>query len=239
MHGLFGSSDNWHGIALTLAERFQVFTVDLRNHGQSPHSAEMNFAVMADDVSEFLTSHNLADVVLMGHSLGGKVAMQFALSHPERLRALIVVDIAPRAYGPAHATILEAMLALDLSGFESRSEIESALANSIPAVATRRFLLKNVASAADGSFRWKLNPPGIHANYQHLNESVADDSTRPFRKPALFIRGGRSNYVTDEDWSAIQNVFPTAKLETIADAGHWTHADAPERFVGCVREFLE
>jgi esterase len=238
LHGLFGSSDNWQGIALKLAERFRVFCLDLRNHGRSPHSAEMNFLLMAEDIAEFLAVQQLADAAVLGHSLGGKAAMQFALTYPEKARALVVVDIAPRAYPPAHTTILEAMLGLDLKAFQTRSQIELALSPAIPDAGTRRFLLKNVASAADGSFHWRLNLRGIHDNYARLNEVVPAGKGAPFAKPALFVRGGRSDYVSDADWPDIQRQFPGSRLATIPDAEHWVHADAPDSFIASVREFL-
>jgi len=239
LHGLFGSSDNWHGIALKLAEHFHVFALDLRNHGQSPHSAEMNFGDMAGDVAQFIEEHRPGESVVLGHSLGGKVAMQLALLHPEMLRALVAVDISPRSYAPAHTEILDAMLGLELSAFSSRSQIEAALSPAIPDTATRRFLLKNVASAADGSFRWKLNLRGIHDNYSRLNGAVPAQPAPPFAKPSLFIRGGMSDYVGDADWPDILKLFPTAQLAAIPDAGHWIHADAPDRFIVVVKEFLE
>jgi esterase len=237
LHGLFGASDNWQGIAQRLAERFHVFSVDLRNHGQSPHSAEMNFTAMADDLAEFLATHRLAEAVVMGHSLGGKVAMQFALSHPDLVTSLVVADMAPRAYAPAHETILAAMLVLDLSAFQTRQQIDAALTPAIPEAGTRRFLLKNVGSRPDGTFYWKLNLSGIHENYARLNETVT--AVAPFTKATLFIRGGKSDYISDTDWPAIQNLFPAAKLATIAEAGHWVHADSPEKFLSVIREFLK
>ena len=238
LHGLFGSSDNWNGIAQKLAERFHVFSLDLRNHGRSPHSAKMDLPLMAEDVAEFLSAKHLTDAVILGHSLGGKVAMRLALSHPAKLRALIIVDMAPRAYAPAHTAIFEAMLRLDLKAFQTRSQIEAALSPAIHDDDTRRFLLKNVGNTEDGGFKWKLNLRGIHDNYSHLNEAVAVGVDETFAKPALFVRGNCSDYVTDTDSSEIQKLFPVARLATIPNAGHWVHADAPDAFLARVHDFL-
>lgn len=215
-----------------------MFCLDLRNHGQSPHSAEMDFNLMAEDVSEFLEKHRLVNVTVLGHSLGGKVAMQLALARPDRLRSLVVVDMSPRAYEPVHQALLHALLALDLKTFHSRAQITSALASAVPDLKARRFLLKNVAGAAGGSFHWKPNLQGIQDNYDRLSKAVHVVPQSRFEKPALFVRGERSNHIGDADCALIQRLFPCAQIETIPDAGHWVHADCPERFVACVRDFL-
>lgn len=238
LHGLFGSSDNWHGIAPQLAERFSVYCLDLRNHGHSPHSAEMNFDVMAQDVVKFIEAHHLSYVVVMGHSLGGKVAMQLALTHPDKLRSLVVVDIAPRAYDGAHEPILDALLSVNLDEFHSRAQIQHALSAAIPDPATRHFLLKNVAGEGRGTFRWKPNLRDIRANYARLIEAIPAKPARQFTKPTLFIRGGKSGYVADTDWPSITRMFPCPTLETIPEAGHWVHADCPDQFIACVRGFV-
>src|ERR1035437_1680560 len=161
LHGLFGSSDNWHPIALRLAENFHVFAVDQRNHGQSPHSEEMNYSVMADDVAEFMVSRGIESAVIIGHSMGGKTAMQFALQFPGKVEKLIVADMAPRAYAPAHEKIFAAQLALDLASFQTRQQIEDALALEIPDLVLRRFLLKNLGRNSDGAFFWKNHLAGL------------------------------------------------------------------------------
>ena len=152
LHGLFGSLDNWHSMSVKLAAPFQVFAVDQRNHGASPHSPEMSYPIMADDLEEFLQSQGLARAYVMGHSMGGKTAMQFALRYPHRVERLVVVDIAPRVYSPLHARILEALLALDLASFKTRKQVEDALASAIPELGTRQFLLKNLTRGAEGHF---------------------------------------------------------------------------------------
>jgi esterase len=237
LHGLFGSSDNFLGVAKNLATQFHVYLLDLRNHGQSPHCAEMNFPVMADDVAEFLNGQKIESANILGHSLGGKVAMEFALRFSERVKKLIVVDIAPRAYAPVHEKILAALLALDLKNFSSRTEMEIALAPEIPSLNVRRFLLKNLGQNSAGEFFWKMNLRGLAENYPKLGEAIS--SSIPFAKPALFIRGGKSDYISDADIPEIQKLFPRAKIETIASANHWVHADAPEEFLHRVLKFLD
>lgn len=236
LHGLFGSSDNWHPIALRLAENFHVFALDQRNHGHSPHSDAMNYPLMAGDVDEFMAAHGLATAVVIGHSMGGKTAMQFALQFPQRVEKLVVADMAPRAYAAAHDSIFAALLALDLKSFSTRPEIEDALAPEIRNLVLRRFLLKNLGRDAGGKFFWKINLRGIAENYLRLGEPVS--AAAPFTKPALFIRGGKSNYLKPEDEPLIRELFPQSRIETIAAASHWVHADQPEEFLRRLRDFL-
>ena len=236
LHGLFGSSDNWLGVAPRLAESFHVFILDLRNHGQSPHSGEMNYPLMAADVAEFLDTRKLESAFVLGHSMGGKVAMQLALDFPVRVEKLVVADMSPRAYPPEYEDFFPALLALDLNNPHSRREMEGALAPAIPSLAIRRFLLKNLGHNPDGTYFWKLNLRGIQSNYPRLSEAVAGE--RPFLKPALFISGGKSDYVLETDKPEIRNLLPGAQFHAILQAGHWLHADAPEEFVQSVIGFL-
>ncbi len=237
LHGLFGSSDNWLGVAPQLGEHFQVFLLDLRNHGQSPHHAEMNYPLMAEDVAGFLAEQGLADALMVGHSLGGKVAMQFALSYPQQVQKLVVVDMAPRAYPPAHVAIIAALLALEPSLFQTRRQIEEALAPAIPSLMVRRFLLKNLGHDAAGKLFWKINLRGIAENYPRLGEALSADGV--FEKPALFLRGGKSQFVTAADEPLIRRWFSAAEMQVIAAAAHWVQADQPEEFVRRVRDFLQ
>ena len=237
LHGLFGSADNWHRIALRLAEKFQVIAVDQRNHGQSPHSAEMNYSLMAADVDELMAAQGIESAQVIGHSMGGKTAMQFALQFPRRVEKLIVADMAPRQYLPAHEKIFAVQLALDLKSFSTRQEIEDALAPEISNLVLRRFLLKNLGRDAAAQFFWKINLRGIAANYSRLREPVS--AALPFTNPTLFIRGGQSDYLKPEDEMLICELFPQSKIQTIAAASHWVHADQPEEFLRLVFNFLE
>ena len=236
LHGLFGSADNWQPIALRLAENFQVLALDQRNHGRSPHSVEMNYPLMAADVEKFMAARGLATAMVVGHSMGGKTAMQLALQFPHRVDKLVVADIAPRAYEPAHNRILAALLALELPAFQTRQQIEDALAPEIPDLVLRRFLLKNLGRDSMGKFYWKINLGGLAKNYLRLGEPLG--VSLPFIKPALFIRGGRSKYVRAEDEPLIRELFPLAQIQTMAGATHWVHADQPEEFLRLLLGFL-
>jgi pimeloyl-ACP methyl ester carboxylesterase len=236
LHGLFGSADNWHPVALRLMEQFHVFALDQRNHGQSPHDPAMNYQLMAADVDEFMAAHGLETALVVGHSMGGKTAMQLALQHPGRVEKLVVADMAPRAYAPVYEGIFTALLTLKLGDFQSRQEIENALAPEIPDLVLRRFLLKNLGRDADGKFKWKINLRGLSLNYLRLCEPLA--TSTPYAGPTLFIRGGKSDYIRPEDEAQICDLFPNSQIQTIAPAGHWLHADATEDFVRLVREFL-
>lgn len=236
LHGLFGSADNWFGVAPKLAENFHVFILDLRNHGQSPHQDEMDYPMMAADVEKFFTANHLDQALVLGHSMGGKVAMQFALDFPARVKKLIVVDMAPRAYQRAHDYIFNALLALDLGRFQTRGEIEEVLEPEIPSLNLRRFLLKNLGRDTQGNFFWKMNLRGVAENYSQLGEVLGGNTI--FAGPALFIRGGKSNYIGEADEAEIRRRFPAAKIETIPLVNHWVHAEAPEEFLRLVLGFL-
>jgi pimeloyl-ACP methyl ester carboxylesterase len=236
LHGLFGSLDNWRSISDKLANRFKVFLLDQRNHGRSPHSDEMDYPLMATDVRRFLERQGLHSAAVLGHSMGGKTGMQLALSYPDKVRKLIVADIAPRAYSPRHQKIIAGMLALDLSRFQTRKEIETALAPAVPELSTRQFLLKNVVRMEGGRFAWRLGLEEIKKNYPRLTEAV--EGSPPFDHPSLFIRGANSDYLFEADFSAIHRLFPKAVLQTLEGAGHLLHVESSERFVQWVANFL-
>jgi esterase len=236
LHGLFGQADNWLGVAPKLAEKFHVFIPDLRNHGHSPHDPVMDYSLMAADVEEFFVAHKIDQALVAGHSMGGKVAMQLALDFQQRVKKLVVVDMAPRAYAPSHDPIFKALLALDLPAFQTRTQLEDALARDIPSLNLRRFLLKNLGRDAKGKFVWKMNLRGIQENYGHLCQAV--EAAVSFNGPALFLRGGWSDYVAPTDEPDIHRLFPAAEIQTIAASSHWVHADAPEEFVRRVLGFL-
>jgi esterase len=236
LHGLLGSADNWHSVGSKLAPSLQVFSLDQRNHGRSPHSFEMDYAVMAEDVRHFIKSQGISEAFVMGHSMGGKTAMQLALGHPMVVRKLIIVDMSPRPYSPRHREILARMLSLDLSHFQTRQQMEAALAPAVDDLSTRRFLLKNAVREDSGGFRWRIGLEEILQNLPQLTAAVSSD--RPFEKPALFIRGEKSDYLFEDDWPLIQRLFPQASLQTIRGAGHLVHVEETELFVKSVLEFL-
>ncbi len=236
LHGLFGMLDNWQTLGKRFAEHFSVFLLDQRNHGRSPHAEEFNYPILAQDLLEFLEGQWIFKTHLLGHSLGGKTAMQFALDHPDRVERLVVVDIAPKRYPSGHEAIFQALEAVPLHEVRSRKEAEAFLAERIPEAGVRLFLLKNLRRQKDGSFAWKMNLPVLHRHYEEVLAPVESDG--PFQGPTLFVRGGRSQYLEPEDFDDIRRLFPAARFATIERAGHWVHADAPEDFYRIVLDFL-
>ena len=236
LHGLFGSSKNWHSQASALSQDYSVYAVDLRNHGQSPHHALMDYANMARDVLELMDRLGLDSADLLGHSMGGKVAMQIALQTPARIDRLIVVDIAPRVYPPHHDDVLEAMRNLNFSTHRTRQSLDEALRSSIPDHGVRQFILTNlVRSKETGLYRWQLNLEAIVNNYHSI---AAAPRGELFDKPTLFIKGGASDYITAHDRAAIEAMFPQAQAKVMVNVGHWPHAEKPTTFGRLVSDFL-
>lgn len=236
LHGLFGFSDNWQTIARALSDRHLVVTPDLRNHGRSPHSAEHSYPEMAEDVRVFMEHHWMFRASVVGHSMGGKVAMQLALAHPDMVDRLVVVDIAPGGAEDNHSSIFKALLDLDLSKIGARKEAENYLAERISDLGTRQFLLKNITRETEGGYSWKMNLPAL---WEHYDDILAPVSGPPFEKPALFIRGSLSGYIKDSDFPLIKSLFPKAEIVTIDGAGHWVHADQPEALLSVLNKFLD
>ncbi|MBC7921261.1 MAG: alpha/beta fold hydrolase [Ferruginibacter sp.] len=242
LHGLFGSSDNWLTIAKQLATTYKVYLPDQRNHGRSPWSEEFTYEAMSDDLMAFIREHRIQPPVLIGHSMGGKTAMRFAMRYPGAFRKLLVVDIAPKYYPPHHQEILEGLRAIDLTALQTRQQADEQLARHIPEAEVRQFLLKNLYRAEGGPdepsrFAWRLNLPVIEREIERVGEALS--YSEPVQQPTLFLRGGKSRYIKDPDMNLIQQIFPRATLQTIADAGHWVHAEQPKEFVERVREFVE
>lgn len=235
LHGMFGFSDNWQTIAKGLSDQYLVVTPDLRNHGRSPHVPSHSYPEMAEDMHEFMQAHWMFSAALIGHSMGGKVAMQLALSHPDAVDKLVVVDIEPGQAEDNHTDIFQALTELDLPTRTSRQEVETFLATRISDVGTRQFLLKNITRNEDGSFRWKMNLPVLWQFFPQILGPVTGD---PFLKPTLFIRGSRSNYIKDSDLPGIRKLFPSSELITIQGAGHWVHADQPTALLNALKAFL-
>jgi esterase len=236
LHGLLGSADNWRSMSRRLGAHYRVFAVDLRNHGRSPHSEIFDYDVMVADLWEFMEKQALRRIILLGHSMGGKVAMQFAIEYPTEVDRLVVVDTAPKSYEPAQRYILEALGSLDLTRYKSFADADAALAENISDNSLRQFLLKNLARDENGRLHWKIHLAAIDRNYDKLGRGIA--SERTFDKPTLFIRGRRSNYIEDDDAPLIRQIFPQAEIATVPEAGHWVHVDAPEEFFQTVLNFL-
>ncbi|WP_161890094.1 alpha/beta fold hydrolase [Pontibacter russatus] len=237
LHGMFGTLDNWQTLANRLAEHYNVFLVDLRNHGRSPHADEQDYDLMAADVLELVDTLQIPTPAIMGHSMGGKVAMKYALNYPTRITKLIVVDIAPKAYPPHHDEIIEALQSVKLEGVTSRSDIDAQLAEHIKEEYVRQFLMKNLYRKEDKSFAWRMNIDAIDKNYENLSAAVTSDV--PFKKSTLFIKGGRSGYIKQEDiYGDIERLFTMVEIETVPEAGHWVHAQAPDEVYDLVTTFL-
>lgn len=237
LHGLFGSLENWRALSKILARSFQVFALDQRNHGHSPHSAEFTYQTMADDLHEFIEEQELPSVHMLGHSMGGKTAMLFALTYPNLVDKLIIVDIAPKAYPRGHDEIFDALFSLDPTTMKTRQEADAALTKKIPDLALRQFLLKNLERTESGAFQWRIALNEIHQSYAEMLKALAWES-QPFSQPTLFIRGARSDYIKDSDRPTITALFPYARIATIANVGHWVHAEAPQEFARTVLNFL-
>jgi pimeloyl-ACP methyl ester carboxylesterase len=237
LHGLFGSADNWFTIAGGLREAGQVFALDLRNHGRSPHSDSFDYAVMVEDIYELLTDLNLRQVSLVGHSMGGMIAMKFSLEYPRRVDKLVVIDIAPRAYPLSHQEIIAGLSAIDPAKLRSRKQADDQLAGFITNPAVRQFLLKNLYRSGPGRYSWRLNLPVITHNLFRLTEGI--QSEQQFRQPCLFIRGALSDYIRIEDEARIKILFPRAEIKTVAKATHWLPAENPAAVITAIKSFLD
>lgn len=236
LHGLFGSLENLGVIARSLSSIGEVHSLDLRNHGRSPHTESMTYAEMAADVHAYLDDHKLARVAVLGHSMGGKTAMRLALDEPDRVTRLIVADIAPVRYQPHHRDILEGLSALNTSGLRSRSEADKALQPYVQEAQVRQFLLKNLVKSENGGFVWRLNLDAIKNCYNDLLDG--QEAQQPYRGPVLFIKGGRSDYIQEQHRDKVARLFPAATLRMIPDTGHWLHAEKPGLFTTLCERFL-
>jgi pimeloyl-ACP methyl ester carboxylesterase len=237
LHGLFGSSRNWDGIAAKLASGNRVLAVDLRNHGNSPWAVPMTYSEMIDDLRAFCDRHNLGRVAFLGHSVGGKTAMLFALLYGHLVDALIVVDIAPVAYAHTFLRHVRAMQDIDFSRRITRSAVDAQLSRVIPDVAERQFLMQNLVTT-DGKLAWRINLSAIREFMDELTGFPEVDGL-DYTGRCLFIAGGRSEYLQQAHHSTVLALFPSAELATIEDAGHRVHAEQPERFVDVVLAFLD
>ncbi|TVR74556.1 MAG: alpha/beta fold hydrolase [Marinilabiliales bacterium] len=248
LHGLYGSSDNWMSVAKSLSGHFEVWLPDLRNHGRSPHDRNHTYEMIRNDILEFIDDAGIEKPVIIGHSMGGKAAMCFAQHHPDRIEKLIVADIAPKSYKDLyreeplnHHDILQAMKKADVSSAGTRRDVDDMLQATIKSARIRGFLMKNLDRGDDGSYRWTLNLDVLIKELDNIMDGVNSDCFDPEFPltgfPVLFIRGGKSAYVLDEDIEVIERIFPSAKIVTINGAGHWLHAEQPAAFVEAVLEF--
>ncbi len=230
LHGLFGISDNWSSYARRIAmEGFDVFVIDQRNHGQSPHSDNFNYLALTDDLFDFIDEHEIEDPILIGHSMGGKVAMRFALENSQLIKKLVVVDITLKSYGPRenHLKIINGMKKVDFSITKTRGDVEKQLSTVIPELRIRQFIMKNL-HRKDNTFEWRIYLKGLENNLQQMFDAI--DTITKFEKPTLFVRGGASNYILPQDYDQIRYNFPNAEIITIEGASHWVHVEAMEQF---------
>lgn len=239
LHGLFGASDNWVSYSRKIAdEGFEVYVVDQRNHGQSPNSPVFNYDVLVNDLHDFVKEHEIVNPILMGHSLGGKVVMRFTLMNPQLVKKLVVIDICLKPYPPRkeHLRIINAIRAVDLSKVKNRHEAERAMEEWIPEMRIRQFVLKNLHRTSQNGFEWRLNIEGIASNLNEMFDGFEVDET--FEKPALFIKGGNSNYILKEDFPHIRKNFPKTEIITIDGTSHWVQVEAPNRFFQLTSGFM-
>lgn len=236
LHGLFGSLDNWQTIGKKLAENYSVYLVDLPNHGKSPHTDSFNYDQMANAVADFCRDNDLDNITLLGHSMGGKTAMNFAVNHPELLKKLIVVDIAPKKYPPHHDEILAGLLSFNPAEIESRQEADEIMSTKISNLGIRMFLLKNLSRSKNGGYEWKMNLPLLSKEVTKVIDET--EIAFPISIPTLFIRGGKSNYILEQDYDTIHSIFPNSSIETVENAGHWVHAENPEKLEELITEFM-
>lgn len=234
LHGLFGFSDNWQTHGKKLAEYFKVYLVDLRNHGHSDWNDEMSYQLMADDVYELCQELDIEELHLIGHSMGGKVAMQFAIDHEDLLEKLVVVDIGMKAYPMHHEHILAGIHTVDLPSIKARREAEQKMSAHIENNGIKQFLLKNLYWKEKGQLAWRMNVPILEKKMAEILGSVKVDEVST---PTLFIRGALSNYILDDDFASIEEHFIDVDIKTIENAGHWVHAEAPEEFIDVLLSF--
>jgi pimeloyl-ACP methyl ester carboxylesterase len=229
LHGIFGTSDNWVGIAKILSENHQVFLLDLRNHGHSPWADEFDYQVMSEDLWEFIQDHSLDKPLLIGHSMGGKVVMQFDLNHPNIAHKIVIVDIAPKFYPVHHSLILEGLNSLDVAHLENRQAANEHMKRFEENEGVRQFLLKNLHRNEEGGFDWKINLPVITKNIDVVGLELWVNN--PSETKAIFIKGANSHYIQPEDQRLISEIFPNFELVEILHAGHWVQADQPTAFI--------
>jgi esterase len=235
LHGLFGSAANLGIVARGLAPEYCVYSLDVRNHGESPHSPTMSYRELAADVVEFMDSRGISCCRLLGHSMGGKIAMQVAMDYPQRVQKLIVADVAPVSYPPHHQDTLAALAAVEAATITSRAQADELMAQTVSEASVRSFLLKSLVRSESGEFHWRLNRQGIADNYAALGSATEGN---PYNGPVLFIKGGESDYILPKHEAHIRRLFPAVQLKIIAGTGHWLHAEKPALFNPLVQRFF-
>ena len=235
LHGLFGMLDNWQTIAKKLAEDYMVILVDQRDHGKSKHTDAFNYQLLAADLNEFLEENWIHSCHIIGHSMGGKTAMQFAAQHPDMIEKLIVVDIGTRAYEPGHNLVFKALLEVPIDEVKTRGEVEEIISKYIDEVRVRQFIMKNLKRKKEGGFRWKMNLNLLHKEYLNILAALETEDT--IVVDTLFIYGSKSYYVKPSEIDEIKSIFPNSKFSEV-EAGHWIHAEKPDELLSLVKVFL-
>jgi pimeloyl-ACP methyl ester carboxylesterase len=234
LHGLLGSSDNWGTVGRDLSSSYDVLLVDQRDHGRSPHTDRITYPLMADDVHALITRLGLKDLVMVGHSMGGKTAMFFAQKYPDLVRHQVIVDMGPREYPFSnHERIIQGLQEIDLKPLRSRQEVEQRLAQYVKEPGVVQFLMKSLYWKEEGQLAWRFNVPLIARDMPDILAAIGPETVRT---PTLFIRGGQSDYITREDIPAMKEQFTNVRIETVDYAGHWVHAQAPEEVARLIRE---
>ena len=237
LHGYFGMSDNWKTLGSKFATHFEVHLIDQRNHGRSFHAGEFNYTVLADDLLNYIKYHQLEKVTIIGHSMGGKTAMLFAVKYPDFVNKLIIADISPRYYEPHHNAILAALNSVDFSIQNSRSLVDKKVAELIPEIGVRQFLLKNVYWKEKGQLDFRFNLKSLTENNPTVGEALPNGTV--FNGKTLFLKGGNSNYITQREELIIKTHFPNSAIKEIANVGHWLHAEKPQEFLEIVLDFFK
>ena len=236
LHGVFGSCDNWLTVSKGLAETNKIYLLDARNHGQSPHSEDFNYDIMADDLFEFIQQHQLVKPIIIGHSMGGKTVMKFAVKHPDAFSKMVVVDISPRYYTPHHQSILAGLSAINLETLQSRQEADDIFKAFEPELGVRQFLLKNLYRNEQNGFSWRMNFDVIKNKIENIGEALNENAK--IAQPTLFVKGANSNYIKEKDIELIKTIFSNVEIATIEGAGHWVQAEKPKEFLEEVKKFL-
>jgi esterase len=236
IHGLFGTRENLGTLARTFAEDYCVYSIDLPNHGRSAHIDPFSLSTLATLVIEWMESIDLASARFFGHSLGGKVAMEIALSHPEKVKQLVVADIAPVRYQDRHSSVFEGLLAVDLDGLSSRTEAERVLSNYVTEKPVRSFLLKNLQRNDEGQFYWRMNLKGLHGNFAYM---INQNREGVYSGPVLFLKAENSDYILSEHKDAITTRFPQTQLKVVSNTGHWLHAEKPDLVTRLSKRFFQ
>jgi len=238
LHGFLGMSDNWKTLGTKYSEQgYEVHLIDQRNHGHTFHHPEFNYKVMVDDLKHYCDAHHLSEIILLGHSMGGKTAMFFAAKYPDLVSKLLIADISPRFYPIHHDTILEGLSRLDFSVIKSRSEADQQLSRFVPDFGTRQFLLKNLYWKDRGQLALRMNLEALREHVSEVGEALP--YYLMFDKDTLFLRGDRSEYISKSDEDVILQHFPKAKIVTIRNAGHWLHAENPDDFYAESMSFIQ